>query len=125
MKNSPFYFLFVALALSFASEAFATGVFGTAISMGTEVFQNVRMIVYILGGIALLGFSVAAIFGKINWVWLASIALGLFIISIVDGIITWITDGQAGDVAKGLSGSAGSIYDPSGGGSGNLENVTD
>ena len=111
MKQSPFFILFVALVLSLGSEAFAAEAFSSAIQSGVDIFTSVRTIVYILGAFALAGFSTAAIFGKINWMWLASIALGLFLISIVDGIIDFVTD----DTAVGSAIRSGT-YNPTGGG---------
>ena len=50
-------------------------------------FRHARNLVYILSGFGLIGFAVAAIFGKLNFRWLAMICIGLVILSGADSII--------------------------------------
>lgn len=54
-------------------------------------FRYARNIVYILSGFGLIGFAVAAIFGKLNFKWLAMICIGLAVLAGADSIIGYST----------------------------------
>ena len=67
------------------------GVFKRAANIMITTFKNVRMIVYILGAFGLIGIAIGGIFGKINFKWLAWLAVGLAIIAGADAIIRYAT----------------------------------
>ena len=70
------------ISLSFISEAFAqTTFFSTTQSRLIQVFQNVKLIVFIIGGFGLVAVAFMAIFGKVNWKWFAGLAAGLAILA--------------------------------------------
>lgn len=43
--------------------------------------EYIKPIAYILGGFGLIGLAWGAIFGKLNWKWFGSLAIGLFLIA--------------------------------------------
>ncbi len=88
--------LYLALAMLFAvcPEASAAGgdAFGTVTSKGVELFNNVKTVVFVLGGFGLVGMAVGAVFGKVNWKWCGALAFGLFILAIAAKIVTYFTN---------------------------------
>ena len=93
------HFLFVALiALVFtATGAYAegTGVFGDVQTRLLDAFQNVRNVIFIVGGFGLIGLGFAAIFGKVKWPWLAALACGLAIVALAGALVEYVTDGDS------------------------------
>ncbi|HBO59946.1 MAG TPA: hypothetical protein DD624_08580 [Alphaproteobacteria bacterium] len=88
--------LYLALAILFASDssAFAAGgssVFGTVETKATDLFRNVKTIVFVVGGFGLVGLAVGAIFGTVKWKWFASLAIGLAILAVAGAIIQYVT----------------------------------
>ena len=73
------------------------GPFKDVIEKGIEVFQNVRRIVFVLGGFGLMAASLGAIFGRINWKWYGGLLMGLMILAVAGAIIdyTTTTDGSS------------------------------
>ena len=59
-------------------------------------FQNVKSIVFIVGGFGLVLLAFGAIFGKIKWSAFASLAVGLAILAAAGAIVRYATgDSQA------------------------------
>lgn len=56
-----------------------------------NVFDNVRTIIFIVGGFGLVAVAFAAIFGKVNWKWFASLAVGLAILAAAAAIVHYST----------------------------------
>ena len=105
IKNKYFkYFLFVAIvALVFTATAgFAQdgdNVFSTIGTRLKNTFQNVRTIIFIVGGFGLIGLGFAAIFGKIKWPWLAALACGLAIVALAGAMVEYVTKDTGGSDA--------------------------
>ncbi len=68
------------------------GVFGVAKGKALIVFRHIRSIVFILGGFALVGLAVMAIFGKPNWKWFALLVVGIFIVAVAGYIVEFIAN---------------------------------
>lgn len=81
--------LAIVAALCVAGSAFATDIFSTASQKMGSVFQNVRMIVFIMGGFALVGFAIAAIFGKLEWKKVAILAVGLALLAVANQVVNY------------------------------------
>ena len=92
-------FIYVALfAISFmATNAQASTVFSDIGGKMIEVFNNVRSIIFIVGGFGLVGLGFAAIFGKIKWTWLAALAAGLAIVALAGKVVDYVVDSGASD----------------------------
>ena len=87
--------LMVAVMVGFcwATDALADGegsVFTTARTKLAVVFANVRTIVFVLGAFTLVGFAVAAIFGKLEWKKVAILAVGLAILAVASALIKYV-----------------------------------
>ena len=84
------------ITLSFVGDASAqTTFFDATESRLLELFRNVKLVVFILGGFGLVAVAFAAIFGKINWKWFAGLAAGLAILAAAGMAITYVTNEAA------------------------------
>lgn len=87
--------LYLALALLFATSTngyAAADAFGAVTEKGTQLFQNVKTVVFVMGGFGLVGLAVGAIFGAVKWKWFASLAFGLLILAIASQIVDYFTE---------------------------------
>lgn len=71
----------------------------TATNKTVKVFQSVKTIIFVLGGFGLVALAWAAIFGKINWKWLAALATGLAILAAASSIVEYATGDTAATTA--------------------------
>lgn len=85
LKSNLFFLLLVTalFALSPQEAWSAEGVFETVRQKAASSLKDVKLVVYILGGFGLIGFSFMAIFNKISWKWFANIAISLFLLSVM------------------------------------------
>ena len=80
-------------AVCVAGTAFADGdFFTTAQEKMGNLFQNVRQIVFIMGAFALVGFAIAAIFGKLEWKKVAILAVGLALLAVASQVVNYAID---------------------------------
>ena len=83
-----------------AADSTGTDVFSKAFNVTATVFKNVRFIVYIIGGFGLIGIAVMAILGKMQFKWLAYLAIGLAIVAAADLVVKFATSsGKSGSDA--------------------------
>lgn len=88
--------------------------FSVVLSRMVTTFQNVRSVIFVVGGFGLVGLAFAAIFGKVKWSWLAALAVGLAIVAMAGAVVDYVTQsdnsqkaftpGQFGDPLYGNSG---------------------
>lgn len=107
-------FAFV-LVLAMAGDASAAGtstsgatIMQTAQQKATSVFSSVKTIIFIIGGFGLVGLAWAAIFGKVNWKWFASLAVGLAILAAASSVVEYAT-GSTEATTAGLTTTFGNI----------------
>ena len=100
LKNNIWTLCLVAIVtmVSFAGDASAqTGsIMETGQIKALNVFKAVKTIMFVVGGFGLVGLAFAAVAGKINWKWFASLAVGLAILAAAGSIVNYAT----GDLAK-------------------------
>ena len=101
----------LAIAMMFvATDAFATtsgNVFTTITERMVTTFKNSRSVIFIVGGFGLIGLGFAAIFGKVNWKWLAALACGLAIVAVAGQVVDYVT---RKDVAQHFQDASGKSY---------------
>ncbi len=102
--------LFAVIAIAFAAtDVFAQvlgeadNVFDTVTERMITTFKNVRAVIFIVGGFGLVGLGFAAIFGKVNWKWLAALASGLAIVAIAGAVVDYVTQSDANQEVSRLS----------------------
>ena len=92
--------LAIMAGLCFATAAFAEGLFDEASQKMGNLFANVRKIVFIMGAFALVGFAIAAIFGKLEWKKVAILAVGLALLAVATQVVDYAVqsaDNTGGD----------------------------
>ena len=91
--------LAIMASLCVAGAAFAqSDIFDSAANKLGDLFKNVRQIVFILGGFALVGFAIAAIFGKLEWKKVAILAIGLALLAVASQVVNYAIDSESGGV---------------------------
>ena len=82
----------------------ATNVFSTIINRMLTTFVNARSVIFVVGGFGLIGLGFAAIFGKVNWKWLAALACGLAIVAVAGQVVDYVTQHDTAQHAVSASG---------------------
>ena len=61
-----------------------------------QLFNDSKMILFIIGGFGLIALAFQAIFGKVKWAWFAALAFGLAVIAAAGAVIKYAsnTDGN-------------------------------
>ena len=90
--------LYLALAVLFASttDSSAAAVFDTVRTKSKDLFENVKTVVFVVGGFGLVGLACGAIFGAVKWKWFASLAIGLAILAVAGAIVDYVTGAGPG-----------------------------
>ncbi|MBR5599528.1 MAG: TrbC/VirB2 family protein [Alphaproteobacteria bacterium] len=109
MRNLKKLFILCSLALvftvMFADASFAAagngGVMNLAAGKAVQMFNHVKMIIFVIGGFGLVGIAFQAIFGKVKWTWFAGLAIGLAILAAAGAIVNYATGAKMGDGATG------------------------
>ena len=93
--------LVIALAVGLVFYGFDAAaddnVFKKAFNTLVTVFNNVRVIVYVIGAFGLIGIAIGGIVGKINFKWLGYLAAGLAIVAVADAVIKYVVKPNTGD----------------------------
>ncbi|MBQ8785165.1 MAG: hypothetical protein IJZ59_03875 [Alphaproteobacteria bacterium] len=69
-------------------------IFETLRCMIANTLKDIRNIVYVVGGIGLITFTFAAIFGKISFKHLANICISLFLLSMMSPFVSFFTGSE-------------------------------
>ena len=97
-KYAYLSFVFVASFL-FVGNAFAGDVFDELALRAGNLGNNLQKVGYIIAGLALIAFAVAAMFNKISWKTFAYIAISTFFLTSMTAAITWVR-AEPGDIAN-------------------------
>lgn len=81
------------IALS-AGDAAAADIFGQVRTKVATTLRDLRMIIYVVGGIGLITFTFAAIFGKISFKHLANICFSLFLVSMMSPFVKFFSGSE-------------------------------
>ena len=105
MRNLKKMFVLCSLALvftvAFANASFAQGLMNVAAGKAVQIFNHVKMIIFVVGGFGLVGIAFQAIFGKVKWTWFAGLAVGLAILAAAGAIVNYATGDKMGNGASG------------------------
>ncbi len=83
--------LFMCDPATAASGGSQSSLMGTAKAKAFTTFNNVKSIIFIVGGFGLVLLAFGAIFGKINWAKFAALAVGLAILAAAGAIVRYAT----------------------------------
>ncbi len=88
------------IVMGMCGDAWADGnsLMKTAQRKARNVFTEVKIITFILGGFGLTGVAFAAIMGKVNWKWFAGLAVGLGILGAAGSIVEYATGSTEVDI---------------------------
>lgn len=86
-------YLALAMLLATSTEGHAEA-FSAVTNKGVELFNNVKVLVFVLGGFGLVGLAVGAIFGAVKWKWFGSLAIGMITLAVAAQIVTYFTGGD-------------------------------
>ncbi|MBQ9271956.1 MAG: TrbC/VirB2 family protein [Alphaproteobacteria bacterium] len=91
LKNNLCTFLMLTLifCVAMTGDAEASTVFTTAKNKLTDLFKNVKWVIFIIGGFGLVALAFQAIFGKLKWAWFAALAFGLAVVAAASSIINY------------------------------------
>ena len=110
MKTLKKLFTLCSLALVFAliltAVSFAggqQGLMNVAAGKAVNIFNHVKMIIFVVGGFGLVGIAFQAIFGKVKWTWFAGLAVGLAILAAAGAIVNYATGDKMGKDANGYT----------------------
>ena len=81
-------------------------VFSTILARMLMTFRNARSVIFVVGGFGLIGLGFAAIFGKVNWKWLAALACGLAIVAVAGQVVDYVTRQDVAATATDVLGSS-------------------
>lgn len=87
-------------SLAMLGDAAADTVFGTAAKKLVDLFQNAKMIIFVIGGFGLVALAFQAIFGKVKWAWFAALAFGLAVIAAAGAIVNYAANTTSATNAK-------------------------
>lgn len=68
-----------------------------------QLFQNVKVLIFVVGAFGLVGIAFQAIFGKVKWTWFAGLAVGLAILAAAGAIVNYATGGNIDSTQTGDS----------------------
>ena len=91
-------FLLLLGALIFAGDAYAGDVFDELALRAGNLGNNLQKVGYIIAGLGLIAFAVAAMFNKISWKTFAYIAISTFFLTSMTAAITWVR-AKPGEIA--------------------------
>ena len=77
-------------AVFFAGDAFAADVFDELATRAGNLGNNLQKVGYIIAGLGLIAFAVAAMFNKISWKTFTYIAMSTFFLTAMTAAITWV-----------------------------------
>lgn len=90
--------LFLVFGLTAEASAQGATLMNTAQTKARNVFGHVKTIIFIVGGFGLVGLAFAAVFGKVDWKWFASLAVGLAILAAAGAIVEYATGSSDADL---------------------------
>ena len=82
--------MFVCTSLLCATNSYADELFKDLAQHGGKIFGGMKEIIYAASGFGITAIVIGAIFGNINYKWLAAILIGLFVIAGTAGLINFM-----------------------------------
>lgn len=78
-------------------------VFEGLTSTGATIFTGMRKIIFAAAGFGIIAVAIGALFGGLNWKWLAAIIIGVVVIAATGALVSYLTIGTGADTSvKGI-----------------------
>jgi len=103
MRYIKLTLLTLAFMLILTENSSAAALMNVAAGKAVQIFNHVKMIIFVVGGFGLVGIAFQAIFGKVKWTWFAGLAVGLAILAAAGAIVNYATGDHMGEGADGAS----------------------
>lgn len=100
-----FLFTLIMIDPSYAAVSATGSVFGAAKNKLNQLFQNAKLVVFVIGGFGLIALAFQAIFGKVKWPWFAALGFGLAVVAAAGAVVNYATatnDGSYTDFSDSL-----------------------
>ena len=80
------------------AQSVGRSVFQVAGDKLLALFNDSKMVLFIIGGFGLIALAFQAIFGKVKWAWFAALAFGLAVIAAAGAVVKYAsnTEGNSG-----------------------------
>ena len=111
------YFISIISIILFPIGALLLGKI-TVLERMVTTFQNIRSVIFVIGGLGLVGLAFAAIFSHVARKWLAALAAGLAIVAVAGAVVDYVTQGNESQTAymggafgDTLTGAGGTAYE--------------
>ncbi len=98
-----FFMCFVYSSFALAQDGSDSTIFTAVLGKSAEVLTSARNISFVIAGFGLIAFAWAAIFGKISWKHFFNIGIGLFLLAVMGGFISFMVtkDGNSSSLSYG------------------------
>jgi hypothetical protein len=90
-------FVFAISCVLCVSDSYA--VFENLTATGSTIFEGMRKIIFAAAGFGIIAVALGGIFGVLNWKWLAAIIIGIVVIALTAGLLTYLTAGTGADTS--------------------------
>ena len=79
---------------AFDAEA---ALFSQLTESGSKIFEGMKTVIYAVAGFGIIGIAIGGFFGNLNWKWLSAIIIGLLVIAMTAGILSYMTESDLKD----------------------------
>lgn len=95
-KRMILLFLMATLIVITAFDAEAA-LFSQLTESGSKIFEGMKTVIYAVAGFGIIGIAIGGFFGNLNWKWLSAIIIGLLVIAMTAGILSYMTESDLKD----------------------------
>ncbi len=95
-KHMILLFLMATLIVITAFDAEAA-LFSQLTESGSKIFEGMKTVIYAVAGFGIIGIAIGGFFGNLNWKWLSAIIIGLLVIAMTAGILSYMTESDLKD----------------------------
>lgn len=95
-KHMILLFLMATLIMITAFDAEAA-LFSQLTESGSKIFEGMKTVIYAVAGFGIIGIAIGGFFGNLNWKWLSAIIIGLLVIAMTAGILSYMTESDLKD----------------------------
>lgn len=95
-KSAIPFFLVILVMMLMTTDAQAA-LFSQLTESGSKIFEGMKTVIYAVAGFGIIGIAIGGFFGNLNWKWLSAIIIGLLVIAMTAGILSYMTESDLKD----------------------------